>query len=400
MTQKRRLPEQMALHTYKRQVQDDITEQGYQTRRGELRHEVSRRMSGGERRRLQRVVTIPEADPSTAWNTFAQRQEQRRRERARAQSYRRMEPRTYAQTGTWSTGERSKVVRRLPSYRGSPIPPRSRRRMQPRGFLWRALAFFMGAVAVVVAANFAVTTNALRIEQVNVEGTHNDALIRSIQHMGLRGQNIFLINTTALTARIEALPLVLSATISRQWPNQITVSVVERRTELTLRTASGAYSVDRQGVVIAPINTMAVSDSARIIYMDELGQSKGSAKAASLSQPLRAGMRLNQDDIAFALTIFNLFPKVTGIQAFKLHYDGTIYANSTAGAGLTGNKGSYSVESPDGWVAYLGSAQDANPLENRLMELQQILALAQKRQLKLATIDLRYGLHPVYTVKS
>jgi hypothetical protein len=35
-----------------------------------------------------------------------------------------------------------------------------------------------------------------------------------------------------------------------------------------------------------------------------------------------------------------------------------------------------------------------------VIELQQILALAHKQQLDLATIDLRYGLHPVYTLKS
>jgi hypothetical protein len=34
-----------------------------------------------------------------------------------------------------------------------------------------------------------------------------------------------------------------------------------------------------------------------------------------------------------------------------------------------------------------------------LIELQHILALAQEQQLQLATIDLRYGLHPVYTLK-
>jgi hypothetical protein len=35
-----------------------------------------------------------------------------------------------------------------------------------------------------------------------------------------------------------------------------------------------------------------------------------------------------------------------------------------------------------------------------LVELQRILTLAQKQQLHLATIDLRFGLRPVYTLKS
>ncbi|HCJ36354.1 MAG TPA: hypothetical protein DHV65_18910, partial [Ktedonobacter sp.] len=59
----------------------------------------------------------------------------------------------------------------------------------------------------------------------------------------------------------------------------------------------------------------------------------------------------------------------------------------------------YVVESKAGWLAYLGGANDANPLGNRLVELKQILALAQREQLNLATIDLRFGLRPVYTLK-
>jgi hypothetical protein len=56
--------------------------------------------------------------------------------------------------------------------------------------------------------------------------------------------------------------------------------------------------------------------------------------------------------------------------------------------------------SSNGWLAYLGAADDNNPLDNRLIELQQILNMAQQKQLNLATIDLRFGLRPVYRLKS
>jgi hypothetical protein len=56
--------------------------------------------------------------------------------------------------------------------------------------------------------------------------------------------------------------------------------------------------------------------------------------------------------------------------------------------------------SSNGWLAYLGGADDTNPLGNRLIELQQILSLAQQKHLDLATVDLRFGLRPVYTLKS
>ena len=102
---------------------------------------------------------------------------------------------------------------------------------------------------------------------------------------------------------------------------------------------------------------------------------------------------MHQTDIAFAVEVFARLPEVTGVTVFTLLYSDTMSATQE------GN-GSFIVKSPDGWLAYLGGAVDPNPLDNRLIELQQILALAQSQRLHLATIDLRFGLRPVYTLKS
>jgi POTRA domain, FtsQ-type len=399
MTQKRRLPEQMASHTYKRQATHTPSERTYADRESATRAGAVRKAPTVEPHRMQRVVTIPEADPSKAWNTFAQRQEQRRRARATAPHYVSVAPRTHAQTGSWSSGERAKVVRRLPTHHTSPVPVRSGRQVRRGGVLWKVLALFTGCVALLLAANFAFTNNAFRIEQVNVVGTHNDALIRSIQQMGMQGQNIFLVNVGSLTTRVESSPLVSSATLSKQWPNQITVTVIERQSALLLQASNGIYSVDGQGVVIAPVSASAAPS--RVVLFDAVNAPKSTTRSGVKMQPLHPGMRLNQPDILFASEIFDRLPALAGVSAFKLHYEGAMQADSAnSRVGLTGGSGSYVVESPDGWIAYLGSAQDANPLENRLLELQAILQQAQKQQFKLATIDLRYGLRPVYTVKS
>jgi len=127
---------------------------------------------------------------------------------------------------------------------------------------------------------------------------------------------------------------------------------------------------------------------------------KGNGQVVNAGQQIRPGMRLNQADIQFATDVFDRLPRLTGVTVFKLYYDGTMYGNTTNEFGGTGGRGSYIVESSTGWQAYLGGASDANPLDNRLIELQQILALAQEEQLNLATIDLRYGLRPVYTLKT
>jgi cell division septal protein FtsQ len=343
---------------------------------------------------LQRVVTIPEADPSTAWNTFAQRQEEMRRARAKPQKYIEMAPRTFAQTGMRASSGRIKAVRRsLPTYHTSPIPTRSGRRAGRRGWIWKVLSLFAICVLLVLAANFALTSNAFRIAQVSVTGTHNDALVHTIQGMGMQGQNIFLLNVAALTERIEAIPFVASASLSKQLPNQLSVAVVERTPMLLWQNAQGTYSIDDQGVVIAPLSETAGAEHLSMV-IDKSNYANGHG------QQIHPGMHLNQANIQFAADAFERLPRLTGITMFKLYYDGTMYGSTTDNVGGTDSKGSYIVESPSGWQAYLGNASDANPLNNKLLELQQILTLAQNEQLNLATIDLRYGLRPVYTLKS
>ncbi len=387
MTEKRQLPEQMASHTYKKQAAS----------RQSLYKEERRQ----EQRSFQRVVTIPDADPSAAWNMFAQRQEQRRRANGRPiyEEAPVATPRTYAQTGTRASSGRLKAIRRLPAYSGSPIPTRSGSRQVKRGFLWKLLSLFVGIIALIFVANLVLAGSAFRVEHIAILGVHNAVLTRTIQHIGIQGQNIFLINVIALESRIEASSFVASARISKQWPDQVTVSVVERTPVLLWKTAQGTYSVDSQGMVIAPANeTPGVEHLQTVIDTTQVKSSTG--KAGSQAVGIHPGVRLKQADIAFAIEVFNRLPSALGMNNFALRYSGTIYANTTTQAGQTSSKGSYVVESPEGWLAYLGGSDDANPLDNRLVELQQILTLVQKQQSSLATIDLRYGLDPVYTLRS
>jgi hypothetical protein len=114
---------------------------------------------------------------------------------------------------------------------------------------------------------------------------------------------------------------------------------------------------------------------------------------------VRAGTYLKHTDIAFATQVLQQVPVVTGVNIFKLYYDGTMYASTTDAVNGGNDRGSYSIESPDGWTAYLGGAEDANSLDNRLQELREVLNLARSQHEQIATIDLRYGLHPVYVLQ-
>jgi len=340
----------------------------------------------------QRVVTRHREVQPTAGESYVQRRNRLYSARAKVPTHHAPTPRrarTLAQTGVPAAGG---LKRPLPPYHHTPVPVRSGRRHTHRlGFLWRIFGFFAVVVMVILGANFALTSSAFRVAQVSVVGTHNDPLVSSIQHMGMQGQNIFLIDVVALTERIEMLPVVASANLAKQWPNQLQVSITERTPVLLWQTAHGTYSVDRHGIVIAPA-AETMSADALMTVVDTRQQGKISGGRGTEIHP---GVQLNAADIAFATAVFAGLPKVAGVTNFSLRY---IDSMPAVPANTGGHRG-YVVESKAGWTAYLGGANDANPLNNRLIELQQILALAQREQLSLATIDLRFGLRPVYTLK-
>jgi hypothetical protein len=291
--------------------------------------------------------------------------------------------RTFAQTGVPASEGKVRLVRPLPRQpHAVNIPARSGRQKARSGSFWRRVVTMIALFAIgIVGVSFALSSTNFQIHQIDIMGTQNTRLVDDIQHMGIQGQNIFLLDAGDLTARIEALPMVDSVTISKQLPNLVIINVVERTPVLLWQTQQGTFSVDNKGVVIAPASDTTGIDNLTTV----VDVSKG------VAQQIHPGTLLNAADIAFATQVNARLQHLSGVSPFTLRYNV---------APSQGGHGSFIVVSSNGWLAYLGGADDSNPLDNRLIELQQILHLAQQKQLNLATIDLRFGLRPVYTLKS
>jgi len=327
----------------------------------------------------KRNVSTPELIEQPA--TWAERHARYVRPSA-PRTARRQVQRTLARTGMAAPEGPVRIVKPLPrSY--IPIPVRSGEQRRRRSFWRRFLTIFALVALAMVAAGFALFSPSFYIGQVTVRGTGNVTLVHTIQHMGMPGQNIFLIDIAGFTSRVDALPLVASANIEKDWPNALTVSVVERQPVLLWQTPRATYSVDSHGIVIGLASETAGADHLMTVV---------DMRSKEITQRVQPGTQLNAADIAFARQVFAQLPRVVGISVFTLRYD-------AAGSQSSGS-GSFIIQSPQGWVAYLGGTDDTNPLDNRLLELQQILSTAQQRQLTLATVDLRYGLRPVFTVKT
>ncbi len=418
MTDQKKISERMSLQDYWAVTEENNSPQNFSSHN---KYESSKR--GSQVRKdavsphtLRREVTIPDADPSTAWKTFTQRKQERRREGTKSQKHVKSVPRTLAQTGAPATHGRVRTPKRPLPDNNSFIPRRSGQRSGRRGLFWRVLGIFgFGGIAI-LSVIFALTSEAFRINRVDIVGTNDSTLIQRIQHMDMQGQNIFLLDVAGLTQRIDALPQVVSSELSKQLPNEVSIRVVERVPALLWQTPQGTYSVDGQGVIIALVSetpkggipgehTAATGMDSMSTVIDLTPQSnqqmqKGQSGQIAQASTLHPGMRLNGDNIAFAAHLAKLLPQMDGVSTFKLYYDGTMYTGGIhQWDGGLGSKGSYIVESPDGWKAYLGGPDDTNPLSNKLIELREILALAQQQQLNVATIDLRYGVHPAFTLK-
>jgi hypothetical protein len=310
---------------------------------------------------------------------WADRQANRRSANVELRTRTRFVKRTLAQTGVPA----SEGIRPLPRQPlAANIPVRSGRQKARGGSFWRRMLTMIALfVIVIVGVSFALSSANFQIRQIDIMGTQNTRLVEDIQRMGIQGQNIFLLDAGDLTTRIEALPMVESVNLSKQLPNLVIINVVERTPVLLWQTQQGTFSVDSKGVVIAP-----ASDTTGIDHlMTVVDASKG------VAQQIHPGTLLNAADIAFATQVHTRLEHLSGVSSFTLRYD--VVPSQ-------GGHGSFIVVSSNGWLAYLGGADDNNPLDNRLVELQQILNLAQQKQLNLATIDLRFGLRPVYTLKS
>jgi len=329
----------------------------------------------------RRVVSIPgEIAQPMSW---ADRHAHKRSLNAVPRTRSRMVKRTLAQTGVPASEGQVRIIRPMPRQpHAANIPVRSGRQKGRSLSFWRNLLTMIALFAIgIVGVSFALSSSNFQIHQIDIMGTQNTRLVSDIQRMGIQGQNIFLLDAGDLTTRIEALPMVDSVNISKQLPNLVVIDVVERTPVILWQTQHGTFSVDNKGVVIAPASDTSGAD--RLVTVMDV--SKG------IAQQIHPGTLLNAADIAFATQLNTGLQHMSGVSPFALRYD--VIPSQ-------GGHGTFIVVSSNGWLAYLGSADDTNPLENRLIELQQILHLAQQRHLNLATIDLRFGLRPVYTLKS
>lgn len=117
---------------------------------------------------------------------------------------------------------------------------------------WRT-AFFAGVVlAILGGAGWALLGSSLLVvRHVEVRGNKIVSAGQIVKAARIpAGQPLARVNTAAAAARVERLAPVLSATVSRAWPDAVVITVQERTPRLAVAAVGGYDLVDEHGVVV------------------------------------------------------------------------------------------------------------------------------------------------------
>lgn len=126
-----------------------------------------------------------------------------------------------------------------------------RRRWRRRWLAWRHVAAALLVVGVVAGGVYAVYFSTwLSVTGVDVSGTDTlsqDEVRRAADVP--EGDPLATVDLDAIRARVEALAPVRSADVSRQWPDQVLVRVVEREAVAVVEVGGGLRGLDESGVL-------------------------------------------------------------------------------------------------------------------------------------------------------
>lgn len=159
-------------------------------------------------------------------------------------------------TMRWRTARAGEADETEPSGRAPGLadePAPGRRAVRRRPDPWRNAFFGVLAVALLAVAVWAVLgSSLLAVRHVQVTGNHlvPAAEVRAAAQIRT-GTPLARVDTGAAARRIDQIGPVLSATVSRSWPDSIVISITERTPVLAVALAAGGYElIDAHGVEV------------------------------------------------------------------------------------------------------------------------------------------------------
>ncbi|HWC38161.1 MAG TPA: FtsQ-type POTRA domain-containing protein [Acidimicrobiales bacterium] len=268
------------------------------------------------------------------------------------------------------TGLRSTPVRSLPPPRMDPRIRKRRsavRRHEGQRRL-RVVLAVLGCAAVTAATLGIVHSPLLSVRHVTVSGGSHTSHESVLRATGLDRHPLMIdVDTGRLEQRLGALPWVAKATVRRDWPSTIGISVSERAPAAVVTTASGEWAVtDRTGRVLQRSSGTPAASRALPPLPSFRGEEQLPPPGSQLPPSSAPALR-----VLGALR----WPMSSQVSAVDVHPDGDV-----------------SLTMAGGVVVLLG---DASQLDRKLAATQTVLS--QVRPSNVRTIDVRVPESPAVT---
>lgn len=196
-----------------------------------------------------------------------------------------------------------------------PVP--ARRARTP----WRAAFFALAGLGIVAGVAWALLgSRLLVVRSVTVTGTHlvTQAQVTAAADVPL-GTSLVSLDTGKIARRVEGIRQVASATVVKDWPDHLAITVRERVPVVAVRMAGGGYDlVDPTGVIVRWSKTK----PARMpVYLTPLPGSQlrgdpGLATAAAVLAELSPALSAQVADVGVVQALSG--PGVTAAEAYQV----------------------------------------------------------------------------------
>jgi cell division protein FtsQ len=123
---------------------------------------------------------------------------------------------------------------------------------------WRAAFFALAGAAIIAGAGWALLGDRVFVvRSVAVTGTHLVSTAQVIAAADVPvGTPLMRVNPGAVTRRVETIPQVASVTVAENWPDHLTIAIIERVPVLAVRVPDGGYALlDPSGVLVRSAKT-------------------------------------------------------------------------------------------------------------------------------------------------
>lgn len=178
-----------------------------------------------------------------------------------------------------------------------------------RRFRWRLLLALLPIVLVAGGTYVALRSPYLTVRDVRVEGTQSLDQASLVAISGLEGKSMLSLPLAKAREQLLAIPAVKSATITRNWPNHVTITVEERVPVAFWSVGGHDYPVDEDGVVLS--SGAPDGPAPRIV---EVGNNR----------VIAPGDRVHPDAIALARRIMTESPRFLGESVQQLEYEADV----------------------------------------------------------------------------